>query len=74
MMRQYQLQKSGSSYQPTLVEVPTPKPQAGEVLVRVRATSLNYRDHMLGPLGGIGDKGIGTVPLSDGAGEVEAVG
>jgi NADPH:quinone reductase-like Zn-dependent oxidoreductase len=74
MMRQYQLQKSGSSYQPTLTEVSTPEPQAGEILVRVRATSLNYRDHMLGPLGGIGDKGIGTVPLSDGAGEVEAVG
>ncbi|MBA2933859.1 NAD(P)-dependent alcohol dehydrogenase [Sphingomonas sp. CGMCC 1.13654] len=47
-------------------------PGPGELLVRVRATSLNYHDYavvtgMLGPRPGI-------VPMSDGAGEVLAVG
>lgn len=73
-MKQYQLQKQETGYWPVLIEVDTPTPQMGEVLVRVRATSLNYRDHVLGPLGGTGDQVIGKVPLSDGAGEVVAVG
>ncbi len=52
--------------------IPTPAP--GEVLVRVRASSLNYRDLII--LGGNYYMPIspGRVPLSDGAGEVVAVG
>lgn len=58
-----------------LVETETPKPGPGEVLVRVRACSLNYRDQII-PLGFYmgGVVQSDTVPLSDGAGEIAAVG
>lgn len=57
-----------------LVEAPTPKPGAGEVLVKVRAVSLNYRD-LLVTLGHYNPKmALPRVPVSDGAGEVAAVG
>jgi NADPH:quinone reductase-like Zn-dependent oxidoreductase len=51
---------------------PDPKPKAGEVLVRVRASSLNYHDFIVA-LGGIPTPD-GRIPMSDGAGEVMAVG
>jgi NADPH:quinone reductase-like Zn-dependent oxidoreductase len=55
------------------VERPRPEPGPGEIVVRVRATSLNYRDH--GVLRGIyGYTRSPVIPLSDGAGEVAAVG
>ena len=52
-----------------------PEPASGEVLVRVHAASVNYRDLAI-----VAGKYIGgsvqrdTIPLSDGAGEVVAVG
>ncbi|MFN3312822.1 MAG: zinc-dependent alcohol dehydrogenase family protein [Hyphomonas sp.] len=49
-----------------------PKPKAGEVLVRVRASSLNYHDFIV-VLGGIPTPD-GRIPMSDGAGEVVAIG
>lgn len=75
-MRQWIIQKGSTSLDDVkLVEAPQPVPGAGEVLVRVRACSLNYRDQII-PLGfymgGVVDRD--TVPLSDGAGEVAAVG
>jgi NADPH:quinone reductase-like Zn-dependent oxidoreductase len=54
---------------------PEPGPGPREVLIRVRATSLNYRDHMVivgQYFGGVVQRD--TVPLSDGAGEVVSVG
>src|SRR5690606_30785824 len=56
-------------------ERPTPSPGAGEVLVRMRAASLNYRDLAVvtGKYFG-GPVARALIPLSDGAGEVEAVG
>src|SRR5690606_31736590 len=56
------------------IELADPKPAAGEVLVRVRATSLNYRDHMI--VRGQYARGmkLPLIPLSDGAGEVVEVG
>jgi NADPH:quinone reductase-like Zn-dependent oxidoreductase len=42
--------------------------------MRVRATSLNYRGLMVLKGGGRGPTKLGVVPLSDGAGEVAAVG
>ncbi len=72
-MRQYQLQKQGEAYVPVITEQAKPVPGPGQVLVRVRACSLNYRDLIVAG-GRFGDKTQGLVPLSDGAGEVEAVG
>ncbi len=57
-----------------IVELPEPKPAPGEAVVRVRACSLNYRDLavMKGAYGGSVKAPL--IPLSDGAGEVVAVG
>src|ERR1700739_3439468 len=52
------------------------RPRAGpnEVLMRVRASSLNYRDLMVLKGGGRGPTKLGVIPLSDGAGDVAAIG
>jgi NADPH:quinone reductase-like Zn-dependent oxidoreductase len=56
------------------VERPTPSPDAGEVLVKVRAISFNYRD-LLVVKGLYNPKlKLPRIPVSDGAGEVVAVG
>jgi NADPH:quinone reductase-like Zn-dependent oxidoreductase len=55
-------------------ERPTPVPGPGEVLVRVRAVSFNYRDLMV-VQGSYNPKmKLPRIPCSDGAGEVMAVG
>src|SRR4029077_9868933 len=73
--RQYQLQKSGDS-QPALklVEAPVRQPGDNEVLVRVHAVSLNGRDIYMRLGQYPGPMPPNLVPLSDGAGEVVAVG
>jgi NADPH:quinone reductase-like Zn-dependent oxidoreductase len=48
------------------------RPGPGEVLVRVRASSLNYHDYLV--VTGVIPAEPGRVPLSDGAGEVVEVG
>lgn len=71
----YQLQKSGDA-PPELkrIEVPVRQPGEHEVLVRVRAVSLNRRDVYV-KLGRYpGPMPPNLVPLSDGAGEVAAIG
>jgi NADPH:quinone reductase-like Zn-dependent oxidoreductase len=57
-----------------IVELPDPVPGPGEVVVRVRACSLNYRDLavMRGAYGGNVKPPL--IPLSDGAGEVVEAG
>ena len=57
-----------------LVERPTPQPGPGEVLVRVYAVSLNYRDLLM--VKGLYNPKLKLprIPCSDGAGEVAAVG
>jgi NADPH:quinone reductase-like Zn-dependent oxidoreductase len=57
-----------------LAEHPTPRIGPRQVLVRIRAASLNYRDVMI--LSGAYVRGVNLprIPLSDGAGEVVEVG
>ncbi len=58
-----------------LVDLPDPVPGRREVLVRMRAASLNFRDILTvdGKYGRM-QKTKGLVPLSDGAGEIVQVG
>jgi len=57
-----------------LVERPAPQPSHGQVLVRIRAVSLNYRD-LLVVLGKYNPRlALPRIPCSDGAGEVVALG
>jgi NADPH:quinone reductase-like Zn-dependent oxidoreductase len=57
-----------------IVERPIPQPGRGEVLVRIRAATLNYRD-LLTIKGGYGSRQkFPLVPLSDAAGLVDAPG
>ena len=55
-------------------EVPVPEPGPGGVRLRVRAVSINYRDQLVlrGWFGRLPDRDL--VPLSDVAGEIDAVG
>ncbi|GJE31759.1 zinc-dependent alcohol dehydrogenase family protein [Methylobacterium oxalidis] len=55
-----------------LGERPVPAPGPGEITVRLRASSLNYHDYAV--VSGAWGPSEPRVPLSDGAGEVEAVG
>lgn len=56
-----------------LVELPEPKAGRGQVLIRVHATSLNYRDLLVSD-GRYGKVTLPLIPLSDGAGEIIGVG
>lgn len=55
-------------------EEDVPRPQRGEVLVRVHAVSLNYRDLALLEGGILKPTRAGITPVSDGAGEIIEVG
>lgn len=55
-----------------LADVTARAPGPGEVRVRVRAASLNFRDGLVA--GGVFPAADGLIPLSDGAGEVIEVG
>lgn len=55
-----------------IVERSTPRPQSGEVVVRWHATSLNFHDYLVA-VGGI-PVPADRIPMSDGAGEIIAVG
>jgi NADPH:quinone reductase-like Zn-dependent oxidoreductase len=73
-MKAYHLTTFGGPRSLERVDLPTPEPGSGQVRFRLRAASLNYRDLMI-------CKGVynprlklPVIPLSDGAGEVTAVG
>ncbi|MDP9844447.1 zinc-dependent alcohol dehydrogenase family protein [Streptosporangium lutulentum] len=73
-MRSYRLEKLGHLDGIVPREEPIPTPEPTDILVRVHAVSLNRRDalilHERYPL----PSAPGVVPISDGAGEVVAVG
>jgi len=74
-MKIFQLQEDWSIDNLTLTERPKPEPGPGQVLLKMKAASLNYRDLVV-PQRGYG-KLTGTLPLipiSDGVGEVIAIG
>jgi NADPH:quinone reductase-like Zn-dependent oxidoreductase len=75
-MKAYEIQKGCTSLDGLRrMERAEPQPGHREVLVRVRATSLNYRDQIIitgGYFGGTVNRDL--IPLSDGAGEVVATG
>src|ERR1700745_2792194 len=73
-MKAYRIDRFGSVDGIILRSSDDPRAGLKEVLMRVRASSLNYRDLMVLKGGGRGPTKIGVVPLSDGAGEVAAVG
>jgi NADPH:quinone reductase-like Zn-dependent oxidoreductase len=74
-MRLYRLRKLGSLDALQLEETDDALPGRGQVVVRIRACSLNHRDLNIvsGNYGSVPLK-PGAIPLSDGAGEIIAVG
>lgn len=71
-MKVIAVKQSGGLNNLSIEERPDPKPSAGEVVVSWHATSLNYHDYLVA-IGGI-PVPEGRIPMSDGAGEITAVG
>jgi NADPH:quinone reductase-like Zn-dependent oxidoreductase len=73
-MRAYEIQGGFGIEALTLTERPEPKPGPGQILLKLRAWSLNYRD-LLVIKGAYNPKlRLPMIPLSDGVGEVAVVG
>ena len=75
-MRVYELHSKPGLDSVTRAERADPRPGAGQVLIRMRAWSLNFRDLSVarGTYGGGGTAASGLIPLSDGVGEVIDIG
>lgn len=73
-MREYVTGAGGGIDALRLIDAEPGSPGPGQVLVRLRAASLNYRDLLVIAGKGIAPTPAGLVPLSDGAGEVIEVG
>lgn len=73
-MKVYEIQNFFGLDSLNIAERPDPSPSYGQVLIKVRAVSLNYRDLMV--VKGLYNPNIPLplIPFSDGAGEVVAVG
>lgn len=73
-MRAYEIVSDGGVEALALNSRPTPQPGPGEILVRMRASSINYRD--LSTIVDPAARGIPypRIPNSDGAGEVVEIG
>ena len=73
-MRAYEIISDAGIDALALNRRPSPRPGAGEILVRVRASAINYRD--LSTVEDPAARGLAypRIPNSDGAGEVLAVG
>lgn len=74
-MKVWRIAQAGSIDHLAPAEIETPRPGRRQVLVRMRAASLNYRDLMIiSGRYGSGQVRPGLIPLSDGAGEVAEIG
>ena len=73
-MKLYELQNRGGYDNVVRAERADPMPGAGEVLLRMKAWSLNYRDLMVAKGSYGAPPPSGRIPLSDGVGEVAAIG
>ena len=73
-MKRYVIEQEFGIDELKLVESDVPQPGPGEVLVRMKAASLNYRDFLMVSGNYTRNLPLPLVPLSDGAGEVAAVG
>jgi len=73
-MRGYRLHEYGGPDALRREELPDPAPGPGQVLVRIKAASLNYRDLLVSK--GLYSRNLALplIPLSDAAGEVAEVG
>jgi NADPH:quinone reductase-like Zn-dependent oxidoreductase len=71
-MRAFQL-TTGDHWKLSLIDAPTPRPAADEVLIRLHAAGLNYLDLMVAR-GLLGDTTPPFVPGTDGAGEIVDMG
>lgn len=74
LMRAYRFDEPKSLESLRARHEPMPRPQRGEVLVKVHAVSLNYRDIALLMGRYVWDAIPGLIPCSDAAGEIAAVG
>ena len=72
-MKVWQVAREWSIDGMELVDRPEPEPGPGQIVVRMRAASLNYRD-LLTVQGQGGAYKLPLIPFSDGAGEIAAVG
>lgn len=73
-MRAWQITQEFGIDNLALVDRPDPQAGPGQIVVRVKAASLNYRDLITVKHGGLRGLSLPLVPLSDGAGEVIGVG
>ena len=71
-MRTIQLAQPGGLDRLRLTETERREPGPGEIEVRVRASSLNFHDYAV--VSGLIPAAEGRIPMSDGAGEVVAIG
>src|SRR6476660_5028412 len=72
-MKAYHLNGHAGRGRLVRVDLGKPEPADGEVRIRVEAESLNYRDLLILDRAGQGELS-GRVPLSDGAGVIDAIG
>lgn len=73
-MKAYQLQGHNSLDALKLIDLPEPEVGANDVLVKIHANSMNYRELIILRGGYPRNNTIPVIPVSDGAGEVVSVG
>lgn len=73
-MKAYQITSANGPGAIERIDLPEPTPGPGQVRVRLAAASLNYRDLMITGGGYTRNDRCPVIPLSDGAGHIDAVG